>query len=156
MPTSPRITAGRAHSAAQELLQVVMLVMRALAAEMRRGPTPVAPAQFGLLVRMAEAPCSMSELARHQQVSLPTVSKSIDMLARRGWVERWDSPHDRRQTMVRLTRGGRRVLAGIKRRADDHVARRLAQLTAAERARLRVALGALTRVLETSNDTGCA
>ena len=156
MPTSPRISAGRARPAAQELLQVVMLVMRALAAEMRRPPTPVAPAQFGLLVRMAEGACSVSELARHQQVSLPTVSKSVHMLVRRGWVERWDSPQDRRQTMVRLTRSGRRVLAGIKQQADRLVAHRLAGLTRAERARLRAALKGLRRVLAAANETACS
>jgi DNA-binding MarR family transcriptional regulator len=48
----------------------------------------------------------MSALARHLAVSLPTVSKSVDMLVRRGWLERWVDKHDRRHTMVRLTPEG--------------------------------------------------
>ena len=82
---------------------VVMLVMRTLAADMRRSPGALAPAQMGTLMKVAVGPCTMSALARHQAVSLPTISKSVDMLVRRGWLERWVDKHDRRQTMVRLT-----------------------------------------------------
>ena len=89
----------------------------------------------------------MSSLARHQAVSLPTVSKSVDMLVRRGWLERWVDPHDRRQTMVRLTPQGRRVLGGIKKRTEQHVRRSLTPLTVAEREQLVVAMRVLTRVL---------
>ena len=104
-------------AAARELLHVVMLVMRTVAADMRREPGAVAPAQMGTLMKVSMAPCTMSSLARHQAVSLPTVSKSVDMLVRRGWLERWIDKHDRRQTMVRLTHQGRKVL-GVGTRAQ--------------------------------------
>src|SRR5688500_1207664 len=89
--------------AAHELLFLVMLVMRTLAAHMRRSPDALAPTQMGMLMKVAMGPCTMSALARYQAVSLPTISKSVDMLVRRRWVERWVDKHDRRQTMVRLT-----------------------------------------------------
>jgi len=103
-----------AGTAARELLHVVMLVMRTVAADMRRKPGAVAPAQMGTLMKVSVGPCTMSSLARHQAVSLPTVSKSVDMLVRRGWLERWVDKHDRRQTMVRLMPQGRRVLAASR------------------------------------------
>jgi DNA-binding MarR family transcriptional regulator len=149
MTPSPR-------AAAQELLQVVMLVMRELAADMRRSPRAVAPAQMGTLMRIAASPCTMSELARSQTVSLPTISKSVDMLVRRGWLERWVDTSDRRQTMVRLTPKGRRVLADVKARSERHVTASLAPLSAAERAQLMAALKVLTRVLSPSNGGDCA
>ena len=43
---------------------------------------------MGSLMRIGAGPCTMSDLARHQAVSLPTISRSVDMLVRRGWVER--------------------------------------------------------------------
>ena len=89
----------------------------------------------------------MSSLARHQAVSLPTISKSVDMLVRRGWLERWVDKQDRRQTMVRLTPQGRRALGGLKKRTEQHVRRSLAPLTAPEREQLVAAMGVLTRVL---------
>jgi DNA-binding MarR family transcriptional regulator len=133
-----------------------MLVMRTVAAEMRRSRRPLAPTQMGSLMRIAAGPCTMSELARHQAVSRPTMSKSADMLVRRGWVERSADDRDRRQSMVRLTPRGRRVLADIQRRAERHVAETLAPLGPAERAQLIAALRMLTGVLSVPGEDSCA
>ena len=141
------MTTVDAGSAARELLRVVMLVMRTVAADMRRQPGAVAPAQMGVLMKVSSAPCTMSGLARHQAVSLPTISKSVDMLVRRGWLERSADTQDRRQTMVRLTPDGRRVLAGIRKRTEQHVRRSLAPLTAAQREQVVAAMAVLAGVL---------
>ena len=138
-----------ARTAAHELLFVVMLVMRTVAADMRRSPDALAPAQMGMLMKVAMGPCTMSTLARHQAVSLPTISKSVDMLVRREWLERWVDKRDRRQTMIRLTSEGRRVLNDIKRRNQKLVGQSLAGLTASEREQLVGVTRALTRVLGT-------
>src|ERR1043165_8343794 len=79
---------------AKDLLHVTMQMMRSIAKEMRRSPNALAPAQMGSLMRLSAGPVAMSELARHLGVSVPTVSKSIDVLADRGWVERWVDPTD--------------------------------------------------------------
>jgi len=150
------VTAAQSQTAARELLHVVMLVMKTLGAEMRRSRRPLEPAQMGSLMRIGAGPCSMSELARHQAVSLPTISKSVDMLVRRGWVERGAGKSDRRQSMVRLTPRGRRVLVDIQQRAERHVADTLAPLTPAERAQLVSALRTLTGVLSAPGDDACA
>jgi DNA-binding MarR family transcriptional regulator len=150
------VNAAQSQTAAKELLHVVMLVMRTVAAEMRRSRRPLAPTQMGSLMRIAVGPCTMSELARHQAVSLPTMSKSADMLVRRGWVERGADKRDRRQSMVRLTPRGRRVLADIQQRAETHVAETLAPLAAAERAQLIAALRLLTGVLSVPGEDRCA
>ena len=144
------------EAAARGLLDVVMLVMRTVAADMRKSPRPLAPAQMGMLMRIAAGPCTMSDLARYQAVSLPTISKSIDMLVRRGWVERWVDKHDRRQTIARLTPSGKRMLSHIRQRAERQVTRTLAPLTAAERAQLVSALNVLRRVLVESGGDACA
>ena len=141
-----------AGTAARELLHVVMLVMRTLAADMRRSPDPLGPAQMGMLMRVHVAPCTMSALARAQSVSLPTISKSVDMFVRRGWLERWVDKHDRRQTMVRLTGEGRRVLESIKKRTEAHVRLSLSGLTAPEREQLVGVTRALARVLAVPGD----
>ena len=75
----------------------------------------------------------MSELARHRGVGLPTISKSVEMIVRRGLAERWVDKVDRRQTLVRLTARGRRMLADYRKRAEILVDHKLASLTAHER-----------------------
>ena len=144
----------RTEDAARSLLDVVMLVMRTVAADMRKSPRPLAPPQMGILMRIAAGPCTMSELARFQSVSLPTISKSVDMLVRRGWVERWIDKQDRRQTMARLTPSGKKMLAHIKQRTERQVTRTLAPLSPPERAQLVAALNVLRRVLVASGGNG--
>ena len=144
-----RVDAG---TAARELLHVVMLVMRTVAANMRRSPDSLAPAQVGTLMKVSMGPCTMSALARHLAVSPPTVSKSVDMLVRRGWLERWVDKHDRRLTMVRLTAEGRRVLTHIKKRTQSHVQQSLSGLTAPEREQLVAVTRMLSRVLGTPGE----
>ena|SRR5215472_9408492 len=85
---------------AGELFAVVMGMMRSVAKEMRRPPQRLAPAQQAALAKLKHGAASMSELAGSLGVSVPTISKFIDVLEERGWVERCAAPADRRHTVV--------------------------------------------------------
>ena len=115
--------------------------------EMRRSPQALAPGQLGALFRLKMAPAAMSDLARHLGVSVPTVSKSIDVLEERNWVERWVDPADRRQTIVRLTAEGRRITAAMRAQSERHIAGLLAPLTPQQRTEVRTALDVLRGIL---------
>jgi DNA-binding MarR family transcriptional regulator len=134
-PTLPPPT-----TSTSELVDVVYLVMQAIWADMRRSRRAIEPSQWATLRRIARGPCTMSELARHKGVSLPTISKSVDMLVRRAWVERFVDDTDRRQTLVRLTSGGRRVLAECRRRVELRLDEKLATLSPAEREQVSASL----------------
>lgn len=112
---------------------MVSLVTQAFWGELRRSGETIEMSQWSTLKRIDRSPCTMSELARYKGVGLPTISKSVDMLVRRGLVERWVDKADRRQTLVRLTPSGRRLLRSCRRALEAFLDRRLASLTAAER-----------------------
>jgi MarR family transcriptional regulator, temperature-dependent positive regulator of motility len=90
----------------------------------------------------------MSELARYKGVGLPTISKSVDMLVRRGWAERWVDKTDRRQTMVRLTAAGRRVLDDCRRALEKFLDERLASLSPVEQKAIGASLQLVHQVLK--------
>jgi DNA-binding MarR family transcriptional regulator len=136
MPKRPTATAER-------LLEVNMLLMRSLAAEMRRGQPGLTPMHVGLLTKIEAGNNNLSELATHLSVRLPTISKSIKLLVERNWVERWIPEDNRRATMVRLTGEGRHALADMKQRAVEHVAGLLDSLSETERKRVDAALALL-------------
>ena len=127
------------RTGAAELLDVVSLVTQAVWTDLRRSGAAIEATQWTTLRLLAPAPCTMSELARHKAVSLPTVSRSVDMLVRRGWVERCVDDSDRRQTLVRLTVDGRRILAECRRRFEDLLAEKLGALSDRQRDALRAA-----------------
>jgi len=120
------------QEATTELLEVVNLVTQMFWADLRRSDHAIELTQWATLRRINRSPCTMSELARHKGVGLPTMSKSIEMLVRKGWVERWVDKTDRRQTLVRLTADRRRVLADSRAHLEELLDQRLSKLTAAE------------------------
>jgi DNA-binding MarR family transcriptional regulator len=132
---------------AAQLLRIVMLVSQSWSAAMRNSQRYVEPTQMASLMRIARGPCTMTDLAQHKAVSLSTISKSVDMLVKRGWVERQHDARDRRKALVVLTAAGRRALSGIKKQALRHVTEKLSPLTAAERRELMPLLSRLEAIL---------
>jgi DNA-binding MarR family transcriptional regulator len=137
----------KADDTARALLDVTMLLMRNLAARMRQGSQRLAPVHVGIMAKISEQACSLSDLAQHQCVRLPTISRSISLLVERGLVQRWVPEENRRQAMVRLTPEGRRALASMKREAERHTAAVLARLNEAEQRKVSAALSILGRAL---------
>lgn len=133
--------------ATSELIDVVSLVTQAFWAELRRSGQTIEMSQWSTLKRIDRAPCTVSELARYKGVGLPTISKSIDMLVRRGWVERWVDKADRRQTLVRLTPAGRKLLTSFRKALESFLDQRLASLTAGERDAIDASMQLVRRVL---------
>lgn len=101
--------------------------------DLRQSDQRIELTQWATLRRIGRSPCTMSELARHKGVGLPTISKSVDMLVRRGWVERWIDKTDRRQTLVRLTANGRKVLADSRAHLEELLDARLSSMSAGQR-----------------------
>jgi len=134
-----------------ELIDVVSLVTQAFWAELRRSGETIEMSQWSTLKRIDRAPCTVSELARFKGVGLPTISKSIDMLVRRGWVERWVDKSDRRQTLVRLTPKGRKLLTSFRKALESFLDQRLAALTAAERDAIDASMPLVRQVLTTED-----
>ena len=117
---------------AQQIMQVIPMVMRTLALEMRSVGRLDVPAHSRLLVILAHGPHCLSELAEKHAVSLPTMSNSISTLVERGWVKRSRSPHDRRKIQVELTPDGREVLGEMTQALEECMAGKLACLSPAE------------------------
>ena len=66
----------QSRDTARDILEIVPLVMRTVAAELRAAGELPAPAHFGLLVMLRTQPRTLTELAALQGVSLPTMSNS--------------------------------------------------------------------------------
>jgi len=143
-------TNTHSRETARELLEIMPLVMRAVAAELRAGGEMPAPAHFGLLMKLREQPRTLTELAAHWGVSLPTTSNSITALAQRGWVRRNAPGKDRRVAVIEVTAAGRAALERVGRAAESHLAEVLAPLDRTSQRRLRAGLAVLRSVFAKS------
>lgn len=134
------------------LLDIIFMVMHSMAAEMRRtAPTGFEPTQFRVLKALSRRPHILKELAACQQVALPTMSRTVSSLVARGWVARGESPKDRRRLQLRITDKGLAALQELCSRAQQHLAGRLAGLTAEERHQLMTGLEILKKVFATED-----
>lgn len=141
------IRADQRADVAGPLLNVTMLLMKQLTARMRHSDQHLEPAHAGLLAKISEGPCRISDLAQHQCVQLPTISRSVSVLVERGLVERWIPEDNRRTTMVRLTRRGRSVLDKLMQDARLHTESLLEGLSDRDTELVRDALEVLGRAL---------
>lgn len=144
------MTRVQARDTAREILEIIPLVMRTVAAELRAAGEMPAPAHFGLLSILSIRPRMLSDLASLQGVSLPTMSNSITAMAEHGWVRRAAPEGDRRVIMIEVTPAGRAALERVARCAEAHLAEVLAPLDLPARRRLHGGLGILRKVFGTN------
>ena len=141
------------RNAAREILEIVPLVMRTVAAELRAAGEMPAPAHFVLLTVLGTQPRTLTELAVLRGVSLPTMSNSISTLVQRGWVRRSSPAEDRRVVLIEMTPLGKATVERVSKAAETHLAEMLSGLDAASRRRLTGGLEVLRAVFTSSPST---
>ena len=88
----------------------------------------------------------MGELAALEKVQPPSMTRIVNGLEERGLVTRTTDPQDRRSARVSLTEEGRQILLANRRRRDQWLALRLAELDPEERDLLRRCIPLLEKV----------
>ncbi|MCH7932845.1 MAG: winged helix DNA-binding protein [Gemmatimonadetes bacterium] len=125
-----------ARRVAGEVLEVIPLVTRRVAADLRNSERSMKLAYVGLLGTVARKPRSLGELSEFHAVSLPTMSKTITTIEGLGWVVRTRSEADRRVVMVEATASGRAALKEVYDAAIGSISEVLDSLTAKQHKKL--------------------
>ena len=86
------------------------------------------------------------ELAEHEKVQPPSMTKILARLEATGYIAREPHPDDRRQVTVRPSPSGLALLADDRRRRDAWIAQRLRGLDPDELAALRAAVPVLEKL----------
>ncbi|MDI6827170.1 MAG: MarR family transcriptional regulator [Armatimonadota bacterium] len=116
------------------VLETIPLLMCVIRSEIRkRRPAELSVPQFRVLayLRRHEG-ASLSDLADHSGLTLPTMSKMVEGLVERGLVRREASHSDRRRVMLGLTRQGRTVFDSAAQGARMRIGELLSKLSAEE------------------------
>jgi MarR family transcriptional regulator for hemolysin len=103
--------------------------------------------QFRALVFVSgNGDASLSALAEHLGLSLPTASRMVDLLVRRGLLERHVDAADRRRVALALTARGRATYQWARRATQTALAGQFAALSAAQRGLISQAMRLLNRM----------
>jgi MarR family transcriptional regulator for hemolysin len=119
---------------ARELMDTAPQIMQAIRVEMRRGHgSELSIPQFRTLRFIQCTPdSSLSFLAEHLGLMLPSVSKLVDGLVKAELVLRQESPADRRRLTLALTPAGEAIVDAARMNAQAHLASSLDGLSAAD------------------------
>ena len=77
----------------------------------RLKPYDISPEQWSVLYQIYRAEgLNQKEIAAKVVKDQPTTTRIIDLLHKKGWVQRVNSPQDRRAYLLHLTEAGRRLI----------------------------------------------
>jgi len=111
--------------------QVMWFIRRYMRQNRTRGLSVPAFRTLVLLDRYPQA--NLSLVADHLGASLPTASRMVAGLVRKGMVQRADSEADRRQVILKLTAKGRSAFAATKQETQKQIETKLRSLSPQER-----------------------
>jgi DNA-binding MarR family transcriptional regulator len=138
---------------AREVLDVIPQVMRLIRAELREHrEAELSVTQFRSLAFLdRHSGASLSELAEHIGLALPSMSKLVDGLVERGLVTRQEDAADRRRVVLCLTLAGDESVRSAREATQDYLSSRLASLAPEQCATIMRAMEALRAVFVTES-----
>ena len=130
---------------ASQLRIAVMRLARRL--RQQRADHSLTPSQLGALASLDNhGPLTLGELAAHEFVQPPSMTRIVGVLEERELVTRTAHQTDGRQVLLATTPAARKLLAEERRRRDAWLCRRLATLTPEEVATLRDAAAIIEKL----------
>jgi DNA-binding MarR family transcriptional regulator len=128
-------------SSEAELASTLRLSVMRLSRRMRQErSSTLTPTQIAALATLdRHGPMTLGEIAAHERVQPPSMTRVIAHLADAGLVARKPHRTDGRQVVAEVTTAGRSLLEADRRRRNEWLAERLAALSPEEIAALQVA-----------------
>lgn len=119
-----------AYLCAQELFDTVPLVMRIIRKYMRQHRSGLTVAQFRTIYCVSQSPnSSLSDVADSIGLSLPAMSRMVDGLVEKGYLDRRTCVNDRRHVRLSVTPLGETALRESRELAQAQLAEVVSQLS---------------------------
>jgi DNA-binding MarR family transcriptional regulator len=146
--TTPQQTRSDAGLASALRISVSRLARRLRAERLAKGLEPgLSDTQLAALAALERhGDMTPGELADHEKVQPPSMTRVIAALEERGLVTRGPHATDGRQVVLTVTEPGRAVVQQSRKLREVWLARRLRELTPQERATLRAAAPILEKL----------
>jgi DNA-binding MarR family transcriptional regulator len=144
LTTVPALSVSDLEVASAVRISVMRLARRLRA---QRSDLSLTLSQLSALATLERhGPLTPRELAEHEKVQPPSMTRVLGVLEEHGLLRREPHPTDGRQQVVTITPQAEAMLREDRRRRDEWLAKRLTELTPDERAALRAAAPVLERL----------
>ncbi|HEY7104915.1 MAG TPA: MarR family transcriptional regulator [Acidimicrobiia bacterium] len=145
---TPTADAGPEAVAARLRLANARLARRVRQESMSAGDDLTASRLAALGTIESLGPITLGDLAEAEQVQPPSMTRIVARLEETGLARRVVDPADRRVARVEITDAGRQTLARSRTRKAAFLAKRVARLSAEDRATLAAALPILEQLID--------
>ncbi len=146
-----------ADYAASRILQVMPRIWRQIIVEAKdqlpSALCEMGESQYHLVHAVHHKELTTGDLAEKMKVSTPTISRMVDSLVERGYLERRPDPVDRRKIWLKLTSEGTALAVTMENRFRDVVARFLQPLSPEQLDQIVAAFDTLETLLLNSRST---
>lgn len=133
---------------ADSLVGVIPKTMQLLREDVRRSTGHATLTQYRILARLCTFPRTNSELASEMSVSLPAMTRQMNIMVKAQWVTRVMNQDDRRKNQIAVTSEGKKVYAQIRKKVVADFTKRIENLDEQTRSELNSGVGALLRLIE--------
>jgi len=135
----------------RRLMDTTPQIVQAIRVEMRHGRgSDISIPQFRALAFIQRMPdSSLSKLAEHLGLTLPSVSKLVDGLVKQGLIIRQESTEDRRRLTLELTQAGASIINSARTGAQANLAKKLDCLSNSELETIHAAMQLLHPIFST-------
>ena len=139
---------GSLDEPAREILDVVPLAMRVIRKQLRKHSAQLlsVPQFRTLLFISRNKGVSLSQVADHIGLTLPSMSTLVDGLVIRDFVVRRTHQDDRRRMNLTLTERGETTVQSARKKTQDYLKERLSLFSEAERVTVFRGMGILRQV----------
>jgi DNA-binding MarR family transcriptional regulator len=132
---------------AKELIETVPRIMHRIRGLMRsQAKGQMTIAQLRILARLYQDVYTITDLAEWQGVSAPAMSKMVDVLEKKAWLERIAHTHDRRQVGLKLTAEGKKFFLSLRKMSRLKMAEQIVGISDSDKAVVRQALKILGEI----------
>ncbi|OYN87464.1 MarR family winged helix-turn-helix transcriptional regulator [Parenemella sanctibonifatiensis] len=145
---------GGSSTEGRDLAEVAHRVRHAcmrVTRKVRYEASALPPHLFTVLAMLEGGPRTAAELAHREQISAPSMSRTIKDLTTRGWIDRTPHPTDGRQQLLDLTEEGRAELKAARQQRQGWMVKRLVSSTPEELDILERAAAILHRLVDESH-----
>ena len=152
--TKPKTSVSDVTAAALagKLLEITPIWLHAMSAPLRHGSGEIDAStltQMRTLHALHQGPLTFKQLISWRKVAAPTLSRTLDAMVKRGWVDRIPHPDDKRQVLLKLTEAGQVESERLRIHMHEHATELVSKLNGDERHCLFTGLNALLRELQT-------
>ena len=125
-----------------------MMMRRMRAQVMKASVGTLTMPQYRILANINRGLNSIGDIAEHHGVAQPSMSKMISLMEKKGLIVRKTLASDKRQSVLSMTKKGKKIFFDVREQAQNKIAEKLEELSVQDLIQLENSLAGIKQVFK--------